>query len=183
MKTKYKILIFLGILIICVFGFGITYSFFHSSSTLNSNDQDIAKFVFNAENLDQLQLSLVDLKPGDNKEYPFSVTNSNSGILSNVTVEYQMIIKTYHLAPLIIKLYKTVNEIDELILTCDETYTRNSENELICNTETQEMGHSSLKLDNYKLKVTFSDEYNTEEYSDLVDYINIEIKSWQKIEE
>jgi hypothetical protein len=44
------------------------------------------------------------------------------------------------------------------------------------------MGYSVLKLDNYKLKVTFPSQYNGEVYSDLVDYINIEIKSWQKTE-
>jgi hypothetical protein len=42
------------------------------------------------------------------------------------------------------------------------------------------MGHSSERLDNYKLKVKFSNEYNDEVYSNLTDYINLEIKSWQK---
>jgi hypothetical protein len=147
-----------------------------------SNEQDVAKFVFNAQNLDQIQLPIVDLNPGDNKEYTFAVSNDYSGTLSDVTIEYQMTIETYHLIPLIIGLYKVDGGSEELILTCDELYTRNSENELICNSSTQEMGYSAIKLDNYKLKVTFPSQYNGEVYSDLVDYINIEIKSWQKTE-
>jgi hypothetical protein len=145
-----------------------------------SNEQDVAKFVFNAQSLDQIQLPLIDLNPGSTKEYTFAVSNNYAGSLSDVTIEYQMTIETYHLIPLIIELYKMNGETEELILTCDENYTRNSENELICNSSTQEMGYSVLKLDNYKLKVTFPNQYNGEAYSDLVDYINIEIKSSQK---
>jgi hypothetical protein len=69
--------------------------------------------------------------------------------------------------------------VEELILTCDETNERNAENELVCTTPIQKMGHSLEKLDNYKLKIMFPSEYNDETYSDLVDYINIDIKSWQ----
>jgi hypothetical protein len=145
-----------------------------------SNEQDVAKFVFNAQSLDQIQLPLIDLNPGSTKEYTFAVSNNYAGSLSDVTIEYQMTIETYHLIPLVIELYKMNGETEELILTCDENYTRNSENELICNSSTQEMGYSTLKLDNYKLKVTFPNQYNGEAYSDLVDYINIEIKSSQK---
>ncbi len=177
---KHKVLIIVGMVLLILFGFGITYSFFHSSSTLRTLDQDIAKFVFNAENLDYLEIPLIDLKPGENKEYAFSVSNSDMDTLSDVTIEYQMTVKTYHLAPLIIELYKVDGEDEELILNCDETYTRNENNELICNTSIQEMDYSAIKLDNYKLRVAFPSEYNNEEYTDLVDYINVEIKSWQK---
>jgi hypothetical protein len=177
---KYKVLITLSVLILLIFCSGITYSFFHSNATLVSNDQDIAKFVFNAENLNQLELPLTDLNPGDTNEYTFSVSNNYSGVTSDVSLEYQMTIKTYHLAPLIIELYKLVDTSEVLVLTCDETFTRNDQNELICNTAIEQMVYSSLKLDNYKLKVKFSSEYDEETYSDLVDYINIEIKSWQK---
>jgi hypothetical protein len=181
MKKKYKILLILIILILPIFCYGLTYSIFRSNATLDSNGNAIAKFIFNAESLDQFQLSLVDLKPGDNKEYPFSVSNNYSGKKSDVSVEYQISIKTYHLVPLIIKLYKLNNDVEELILICDETYTRNTKNELVCTTSIQEMGYASEKLDNYKIKVEFSSEYNDASYSDLVDYINIDMKSWQKM--
>ncbi len=183
MKKKYRILIILFMLILMIMGFGLTYSIFHSSTSLTSVDQGLAKFIFNTESLDQLQLSLVDFNPGDNKEYPFSIGNNSEGTLSNVTVQYQMTIKTYHLIPLIINLYKVNGEVEELIFTCDETSTRNPQNELICNAPIQEMGHAAEQLDNYKLKVQFPSEYSGSEYSNLVDYINIQIKSWQKIDD
>lgn len=182
MNKKYKILIILFILAL-TFCAGITYSIFHSNTTMTSVNQNIAKFVFNAEDLDELEFSLVDLNPGDSKEYSFSVSNNYLGKLSAVAINYQMTIKTYHLVPLGIELYKiNEDETEELIVLCDETFTRNEQNELICNTPMQEMGYSSEELDNYKLKVNFSNEYDQEKYSNLIDYVNIEIKSWQKIE-
>jgi hypothetical protein len=183
MKLKYKILTTLFILISIVFCFGITYSIFHSNTSLSSGDQSIAKFIFNAESSNQIQLPLIDLNPGDSKEYTFAVSNNASGSKSNITAEYQMTVKTYHLVPLAIKLYKLNGETEELIMTCDETYTRNSSNELVCTTPTEEIGHSTEELDNYILKIGFPNEYNSTSYSDLVDYINIEIRSWQKLED
>ena len=101
-----------------------------------------------------------------------------------------MLIKTYHLVPIDIELYKVIDEEnEELVIKCNEECLdneecqRNEEHELVCESPLQEMGHSSEVLDNYKLKVIFSSEYNDPVYADLVDYLNIEIKSWQKLED
>lgn len=181
MKRKYKLIIISSLLAL-FFGAGITYSIFTSNASLISADQNIAKFIFNSQALTELDISLTDLKPGDTKIYNFSVSNNYMEKISNVSIQYQMIIKTYHFIPITIQLYKVFGEDNEqLAFTCDETYSRSSENELICNTPIFEMGYSSLNIDNYKIKIEFPSEYNTEEYSDLVDYINIEINSWQKL--
>lgn len=179
---RYKILLVLSILILFTSFYGMAFSFFSSDAGLDSGDINVAKFIFNAESLDEFQLSLVDLYPGESKEYPFSVSNSNESNISDVTLEYQLTFKTYHFVPLAISLYK-MNELEEeeLILTCDETYTRNDQNELVCDTPIQEIGHTADALDNYKIKVDFPSEYNDAAYADLVDYINVEIKSWQKL--
>ena len=44
------------------------------------------------------------------------------------------------------------------------------------------MSKDSEVMDNYKLKLEFPDTYSSEEYANLVDFIDIEIKSWQKVE-
>jgi hypothetical protein len=180
MNNKYKKMIIIFGLIILTLGVGIAYSAFNSSSELESNQQNIAKFIFDAKRLDEIQLPLVDLNPGDNKEYPFSVSNNNLQNTSNVKVQYQITIKTYHFVPLSIELYKLNNEVEQLVLTCDENFERNSNNELVCNAPIQELGYSGEELNNYKLKVNFPSNNNDELYSNLVDYINLEIKSWQK---
>ena len=83
--------------------------------------------------------------------------------------------------PLTIELYKIVDDTEQLIMTCDEKYNRNTENELLCNAAIQSMEYNQEILDDYKIKVTFPTTYNTEEYANLVDYIDVEIQSWQKI--
>ena len=176
---KYKTLLILSTLILLIFGFGITYSFF-STSKLGTIDQKVATFIFNAEEVDKLNLPILNLNPGEDSEYAFSVSNSKDTKISNVTIEYQMIVKTYHLVPLTIELYKVEENGESLILTCNETYSRNESNELICNSNVEELNYKEAKENNYKLKVTFPSEYSDKMYSNLVDYINIEIKSWQK---
>lgn len=180
---KKKIFIILTILAFVLFGSGITYSVFTSKIDGVTTDQKLAKFVFNAESLDHLELSLVDLKPSDVEEYSFSVTNSKDSISSDVTLDYQLTLTTLHIMPLTIELYKTVDNNPTLIMTCDESYTRNTANELVCNSTTQELVYSTSSVDDYTIKVTFPNTYKDSTYANLIDYIDVEIKSWQKVTE
>ena len=175
---KYKILISLFIVMFFIFGIGITYSYFSSDTQLNSVDQRIAKFVFDTETLDRLELPLIDLTPGQSEEYSFSISNGSDDSYSDVNIEYQLTLLTPHFTPLIIQLYKG----DDLLMTCDESYSRNENNELVCNSPVQELSYDGSSMDDYKLKITFDGLYNDEVFSNLIDYINIEIKSYQKIQ-
>lgn len=176
-NKKIMIVIFLPLLI---FGAGITYSIFNSNTNL-TGEQNIAQFIFNTVRLNELELPITDLNPGDEKVYEFSISNNKDGKVSATTIEYQLTIKTMHLIPLDIELCKMNGSLEELVLKCDENYTRNTENELVCNVITMRMDYSSELTDNYKLKLKFPSEYSSEQYSNLVDYINIEIKSSQKL--
>jgi len=174
---KYKVLISLVVVMFFIFGFGITYSYFNSDVVLSGVDQRVAKFIFDTETLDRLELPLIDLTPGQYEEYSFSVGNGTDENYSDVTIEYQLTILTPHFTPLIIELYKD----DTLVMSCDETYSRNENNELVCNSPIQELSHDDENMDDYKLRVTFDGLYNDIVYSNLIDYINIEIKSYQKV--
>ena len=174
---KYKILISMFVVMFFIFGIGIAYSCFTSSSELSTVDQKIAKFVFDTETLDRLELPLEGMTPGQSEDYNFSISNSSDDISSDVTISYQLIILTPHFTPLVIELYKG----EDLVLTCDETYSRNDNNELVCNSDIQELSHDDEYTDDYTLRITFDGLYNDESYSNLIDYINIEIKSYQKV--
>ena len=130
MTKKKKILIILLVLVIVGCGSAITYSLF-TSKTIGNVDQEIAQFVFETKKTDHIDLALVDLKPGDKENYVFSVSNKDSKFISNVTLNYQIIIKTMHLMPLDIKLYKVDEKEDTLVLTCDESYSRDEDNNLV----------------------------------------------------
>lgn len=180
MKKK---IILVGLLCtLVIFLSGITYSFFNSNTTMTSINQGIASFIFETKNLDRIDLDLNGFVPGEVREYSFSVTNTNAkDKTSDVTVEYKLNIKTYHFMPLIISLFKINNEEEQLIGTCDETFARNANNELVCNMPLSTLINTIEQTDNYKLKIVFPPEHNDISYSNLVDYINIEIESWQKL--
>jgi len=176
-KTRLKIIVMLVSSIVLICGSGITYSLFTSSSRLVAN-QKIAQFVFNATKTDVIELPITNLNPGAKSEYKFQVTNNIDNKRSDVTIKYQMTIKTFHFMPLEINLYKENEETP--LLTCEES-SRNTDNEVVCNTEVQTMDYKLNATDNYKLVIEFPEEYNDDSYTDLVDYIDIEIKSWQAI--
>lgn len=174
---KYKILIALFVIVFLVLSSGLTYSYFNSNVDYISVDQKIASFIFDTETLDRLELPLVDLKPGQVNEYNFSVSNTKQNKTSDVTILYQLTILTPHFTPLIIEVYKG----NDLVMTCDENYSRNANNELVCNTEVFELSHSSANQDDYKLRITFDSRYDDLSYTNLIDYLNIEIRSYQKV--
>ena len=178
MKRRVILILFIAC---CLFlMIGITYSKFTSNVSLNVIDQYLAKFVFDAKVTDEISLPLASLTPGSEKEYSFSVTNNKDNNRSNVNIEYQIIIETFHFMPLDINLYKVVDDNLNLVMTCDETYSRDSENKLVCNSVEQQLSYTDDMEDEYILKVSFGEEYNSAIYADLVDFLDIKIKSWQK---
>ena len=169
------IITFINILLV-----SLTYSFFLAKGSINI-DQKIAKFVFDAKQTDLISLPITSLNPGDSSIYNFQVTNTKTNIISDVNIDYQFVIKTYHFIPLDIKLYKSEITEENLILNCTENFGRNGNNEVVCNSPVQKINFENTNLEDFQLQVTFPEEYNTEDFSELVDYIELEIKSWQSI--
>ncbi len=170
------------LLLLTTFSLGITYSIFQSGAHIKIEDQKIAKFLFDAELTDDIELELTDMLPGDENEYQFSVTNTNENIKTDISVEYQISISTYHFIPLTIKLYYLKDE-ENLVLECDESFSRNEKNELVCNMDIMTLLYDEEEdKHNYLLKISFPNEYNDEVFSSLVDFIKVDIKSWQIIE-
>lgn len=175
-----KKIIIIIILIVCIsIGVGITYSAYKIEASTKTNVVSLATFVFEKDSKDLINIPISNINPGDDLEYKFSVSNSSKDKKSDVTIKYNIILKTMHFIPLEIKLY---DKDDNLVLTCDEKVKRNELNELECTTEDIIMPYIEDKKDEYKLKLNFSNEYNDIEYSSLVDYINLEIRSSQKID-
>lgn len=176
MRYRVIIIVILFSLIICFSK--ITYSLFTSETSFSLENMEIAEFIFETKRTNHIELDFMDLKPGDANEYYFEVTNTKDNIITNVTTEYQITIKTFHFMPLLIELYKdNVN-----VMICNEDYSRNEDNALVCNSDIWEMPHNSTATEKFKLKVSFPKEYNSYDYTELVDYIDIDISSWQKIE-
>ena len=177
---KHKLIICFVILTLVLLISGITFSRYSASTSLAFNNQFLAKFVFEAKETDNISIPLTSINPGDSKEYNFSVTNNKDNVRSNVSINYQISIETFHFMPLDIKLYKIDGNDEVEVMRCDESYSRNEENKLVCNSSIFTLTHKEDRTDNYKLVVSFDSLYNSLEYADLVDYIDINIKSSQK---
>lgn len=176
MKYRVLIIVILFSLITCFST--ITYSLFTSGTSFSIKNMEIAEFIFETKRTNHIELDFMDLKPGDTNEYYFEVTNTKDNAITNVTTEYQITIKTFHFMPLLIELYKD----NQIVMSCSEDYSRNEDNALVCNSDIWEMNHNSSETEKFMLKVSFPKEYNSYDYTDLVDYIDIDISSWQKID-
>ena len=175
MKSKVLIIVILFCLILCFSK--ITYSLFRTETTFLVGNKEIAEFIFETKRTDHIELDFNDLKPGDSKDFMFQVSNTKDNNVTNVTTEYQITIKTFHFMPLLIELYKG----NDVVMVCDDKYSRNVDNSLVCNSPVWEMGHNASETDSFKIKVSFPMKFNSYEYTELVDYIDIDISSWQKI--
>ena len=170
MKKKFMTI---AILIALVFAVtGITYSLFVSNINSNTN-VDLATFLVDAKKTNHIDLPIDNINPGEEIDYEFQVENN-----SDVNVVYNITVKTMHFIPFDITL---VDNNDEVVMVCDENTQRNIRNELECKSQDLVINYNNL-AHNYKLKLDFPQEYNSEEYSSLVDYINLEINSTQKLD-
>lgn len=184
MKKK-KIILILLVIYILIFGVNTTYSMYHSRSE-SKVELNFAKIIFNNEAIDSLSLPINDIVPGESSEYKFMVSNNKDGVRSEINIGYTISIETFNIIPVNIELYSS--EEEEPILNCNkDSFVRNSENKLICKTEEYTLNFNSDNTNNYILKISF-DQYNenndiwTEEYSDLIDFVDIKINSWQIVE-
>lgn len=185
MKKKKIIILVLLIVYIMIFGVKTTYSMYKSRSD-SKLELSFAKIIFNNEETTNLSLPINNLIPGKELEYKFKVSNNKDGNRSEINIGYSIILETYKIIPVNIELYNSDNE--KKILTCSEKdFDRNSENKLICETEEFSLDFNDNITHNYTLKISFNqyDENNmpwSEEYIDLIDFIDIKINSWQIVE-
>ena len=180
--NKKKIILILLVAYILIFGVNTTYSMYNSNSDAEVK-LNFAKIIFNNEAIDNLSLPISDLIPGETIEYKFKVSNNKDGIRSEINIGYEITIETFKIVPVKIELYDT--DTETIILDCNEVnFERNPENKLVCKTEEYKLDFNSDNVDKYKIKISFKEHNNnneiwTEEYSDLIDFIDIKINSWQ----
>ena len=149
MKKK-KIILILLVIYILIFGVNTTYSMYNSR-TDSKVELNFAKIIFNNEAIDSLSLPISDLVPGESLEYKFMVSNNKEGVRSEINIGYTISIETFNIVPVNIELYDL--EKEEPILNCNkDSFVRNSENKLICNTEEYILNFDSDNTKNYTLK-------------------------------
>lgn len=183
--NKKKVIICLIIFNLLIIGVGSTYSAYRSSGNGNTSNFSYAKMIFNNEETTQISIDSSGIKPGETQSYTFKVSNNKSGVKSDVNIGYKIIIQTFHLMPTTIYLYDTNNNNKNLIMTCNGNNNRNTEHKIECISSEYVLNYSSNVTNNYEIDVLFnSTDANGEtwekEYSELIDFIDIKIDSYQK---
>lgn len=179
-KLYIKLIILIVCLIIVIQIFAITISRFESNSNSKA-DVDIAFYVLN-EDYQTLNLTLNDIVP--RKEpyiYNFTVSNEKDGNVAEVDIEYELNVRTTTNLPLEIKLYKTEN--NNPIMATKETV--KDEYQTIFNIFTMNkyiFYYDTPKTDSYTLTVNFPEEYNSENYQDITELIEVNIDAKQIID-
>lgn len=181
-----KLIIIVLCFLIVIRIFSITLSKYESKSNSNAHI-DIAFFLLK-EDYQSMNLNLGKIFPREEPYiYTFKITNEENGKIAEVDIEYDLKIRTTTNLPLSFKLYMNEDYMSDtskniIVNTIDEkdeygTYFK------ILQTEKQEFIHSTAKSNIYTLLIYFPKEYNTEDYQDIIDFIEIAVDSKQILDE
>ena len=190
MKNKNNKRMFLKVLII-VLGiivatrlFGLILAKYESISNSNAN-LDIAFYLLK-EDYQTMTTNLASIEPRDNAYvFNFSIGNQDGTQTAEVDLEYELTIRTTTNLPLTYELYmnqqytdsNAQNIITENKIEADEqgTYFR----KLL--TDKVSLSYKVATTNQYQLVVHFPKEYNTENYQDIIELIEITVDSHQVI--
>lgn len=154
---------------------------YESNATSNAK-VDIALYLLN-EDYKTMNLNLAEILPQNNSYfYTFLVGNTDGKKVAEVNLNYDLTITTTTNLPIKYELYidensqgTNMNAIKSNVVEKDEygTYFRK------ITTETQRLDYTKAKTNTYTLVLNFPAKYNTEEYQDIIDNIEIAVKSEQ----
>lgn len=186
MKIYMKLVILFASLLTTLRIFTLTLSKFESEAKSNSNI-DIAFYLLK-EDYQTMELSLENLYPSEIPYvYTFSISNYNGEQRAEIDLTYDLTIRTTTNLPLIYELYMNEEYTDTNATTAltrnevdtdeDGTFFRYLE------TENQVFKYTNNEKNVYQLVVYFPKEYNTENYQDIIESIEINIDARQVLEE
>ena len=182
--NKYKIIIMLVLVFILVKIISYTISRYESI-TSSSADLDAAYYILD-EDYQTMNVNLGLLVPrNDPYIYTFVIANNDGTNRTDTNMQYDLTIRTTTNLPLQIELYKNENYndigsqsiIDETTIEQDEhlTYFK------IFTTPTNYFGYTVNEQNTYNLVVYFPSIYNSINYQDIIENIELQIESKQII--
>ena len=181
-KRIIKLLILVFVLILLIKMISFTYSKYESRA--NTKPNIIVAFYVLNKDYQSMNLNLDELFPREEPYiYTFSISNTKGQKRCQTDLEYELSIKTTTNLPITYELYKNQNynddnatsikKTDEIIQDEDGTYFR------IITTETESFSFREDETNIYQLVVHFPQEYNTINYQDIIEGIEITVNSKQ----
>lgn len=185
-KEKKRVYAKLVILVICFMImlriFVLIWSRYESEATSNAN-VDIAFYLLK-EDFQEMTLNLAEIFPQDNAYvYTFSIGNENGEKTAEIDLTYDLKIRTTTNLPLTYTLYMnqeyedenatSIIETNEVEQDKDGTYFRTM------TTKTEALYYKEPKTNVYQLVIHFPANYNTVEYQDIIEMLEITVDSRQ----
>lgn len=179
------ILILLCFLILLTQLIRLTFSRFESDATSSSNIP-VAFYVLN-EGFQNMNLNLDSLIPRNEPYvYTFTISNSNGEQICNTDMEYTLTIRTTTNLPLEYNLFMNQDYTDSASQSIIETNQVEKDSSgtffRIITTQKQNFSFKQEQTNTYQLVVNFPEKYNTIDYQDVIEGIEITIDSMQIIE-
>jgi len=182
---KNKILVATGILFLVaclLFIFKIPSSLSRFTSLLNSDVEGSIAFYVIETDYQTTEINLDKIVPSDTPyEYKFTVANYNEEKRLETNAEYNIVIRTTTNLNLEYELYE--NNSDESVIASKEivqdedgTYYN------IIKTDTEYFGFTKNQINYYTLKVKFPLEYNSFNYQDIIESVEVMVLSSQVVD-
>lgn len=179
-SKRFYIVTLLGIcILILFFTLGKTGAIFQTE-TLGSANIDIAFYCIK-EDYQTMTLKLDNIIPRTEPYiYNFSISNNNGTKRTETELQYDLIIRTTTNLPLNIKLFDTNSGVTQIgtetiVQDSDDTYFR------YINIPQREFGFLIDQTDNFRIEVVLPAIYKSHEYQDIIELIEINVDSKQKI--
>ncbi len=172
-RLKLELCIFFILLISLVFLIPYTLSRFKSEARGDAGI-DVAFFIAKDE-YQRDEITLTDMKPGDEYSYTFTVSNFQGSDRAEVNLSYNIEVTTTTNLPMVYELYITNSGTDSPIVSTDQIITDDDDTyfkKMI--TSSRNFDFRSNYTDSYKLTVKFPAEYKTFRYQGVAE--NVEIK-------
>lgn len=189
LKLVIKLLVAILSLILLMRLISLTAAKYESFARTNA-DVEVAFYVLNKD-YKTMTLNLENIFPRNIPyTYKFSVANTDGENNAETDLEYELSIRTTTNLPVIYELYMNEEYTDKNatnIIKTNEVKTDSEETDAAffryITTEKQTLQYTKPETNLYQLVVYFPEEYNTGEYQDVIEAIEITINSNQILEE
>ena len=143
---------------------------------------DLAYYLLKSEDISQ-ELKLDSILPREQPYmYTLSVANYDGNERTQTALEYDIEIKTTTNLPLQYQIYKSGEQNPQSIISTETTADSYGTYFKYTTFAGDEFGFSENQQNNYQIKVIFPEQYNSAEYEGIIEYVEITVKSRQKIE-
>ena len=179
-RLKLEIIILLILLVMLCFLIPFTLSRFRTEARGDA-PIDIAFYLLNDTYTHQ-NITLSEMQPGDEESYTFSVSNTDGTNRSEVTLDYEIVIRTTTNLQLEYELDEIVSGVDNDVILSSNTISDEYGTyfkEIKTSSETFEYTDNETKL--YKLTIKYPSSLKSHKNQGICESIEIKILSKQKI--